>query len=191
MIFQQVIQSPSTSTTPGLCVLSLTGPPQASLALGESATTHSLFEGWLWGRTKLFKSTLAKNYFPDMLLPWLCWNKVSLCSGSRGRCVLWHKTSLGALNDCRSQPQCLCRALLGSHWPLFLIHLSSSSSSGPAFYSTHITAPLLSCNYESYWKQCWMNLEPGSFYNYSTIIYPLSISVLYHMILKWAISYQC
>lgn len=53
-----------------------TWPPRACLALQESATTHSVFESRLRADSEAeqscFKSTLAKNYFPDTLLPWLC-----------------------------------------------------------------------------------------------------------------------
>lgn len=99
----------------------------------DSFSVWELFESWLWGRTKLFKLTLAKNYFPDMLLPWLCWNKVPLCSGSCGRCVCdtQYPHNMGA------------PAFFIFQWSSFLQHFYNSS--------------LLTWNYERYWKHCWMS----------------------------------
>lgn len=134
---------------PDMATTSISG---ASRVCHDPFSVWELFESWLWGRTKLFKSTLAKNYFPDTLLPWLCWNKVPLCSGSRGRCVLWHTISPPPWVP-QMAAWASSSAALGSRWSLFLIQQPSSqqlssSSSGPAFYSTHITGPLLTCSWE-------------------------------------------
>lgn len=154
------MQSPSRGTSPGLHVLFLTWSPQ------ESATTHSVFESWLWGRTKLFKLTLAKNYFPDMLLPWLCWNKVPLCSGSCGRCVC----------DTQYPPSMGAPAFFIFQWSSFLQHFCNSS--------------LLTWNYERYWKHCWMsNRDESRVRKFLQLFTTQHFSYL--IILKFAISYQC
>lgn len=123
-----------------------------------------------WGRTKLFKSTLAKNYFPDTLLAWLCWNKVPLCCGSRGRCGLWHNnipTNVGAPSDCTSQLQFLCRALLGCPG-ISLILVSDPTVLIPAAFCSFqwSSFPQHSCNsspsnYESYWRHRWLDAQQG------------------------------
>lgn len=109
-----------------------------------------LFESWLWGRIKLFKLALAKNYFPDTLLIWLCWNKVPLYSGSCGRYVVWHtisppthvlqvttqasfSSSAGALLGCppnqHSHSQRLSSVATG---PAYLLQYFSSYNSSPS-----------------------------------------------------------
>lgn len=94
MIFQQVMQSSFTHTYPGLYVLShTTSISGTSRGCCNPFCVLKPFESWLRGRIKLFKLTLAKKYFPDTLLMWLCWNKVPLYSGSCGRCVVRHTIS--------------------------------------------------------------------------------------------------